>query len=70
MLGDLSETKLKLPNERMNKQLTLRKVKISNSQLKRRLNEIIKDKSQILNINPESIQIDLWKVSRGAGFPW
>ena len=59
MLGDLSETKLKLPNERMNKQLTLRKVKISNSQLKRRLNEIIKDKSQILNINPESIQIDL-----------
>ena len=43
----------------MNKQLTLRKVKISNSQLKRRLNEIIKDKSQILNINPESTQIDL-----------
>ena len=29
MLGDLSETKLKLPNERMTKQLTLRKVKIS-----------------------------------------
>jgi hypothetical protein len=31
MLGDLSEKKIKLPNERMNKQLTLRKVKIINN---------------------------------------
>ena len=47
-----------LPNERMKTQLTLRKIKISNSQLKRRLMEIFKEKSNILDINPETIPID------------
>ena len=49
---------IELPNERMNNQLTLRKIKISNSQLKRRLMEIFKEKSNDLNINPEAIPID------------
>ena len=59
MLGIAPKKEVKITNERMNTQLTLRKMKISNSQLKRRLMEIYKDKSQILDINPEEIPIDI-----------
>ena len=58
MITFAPKKEIELPNERMNLQLTLRKIKISNSQLKRRLMEIFKEKSNILEINPETLPID------------